>query len=249
MSNIILKLENISKHYNLGTYNHKKFFKIFKSFILNKEDNSDRLISINRVNCEIQRGESVAILGKNGYGKSTLCKLISKVTEPSEGQIMIDGKLIPILDLNFGMELEQSGIENIRFLATLFGLQKNIIDNKISEITEFANLKDFLETPLKKYSNGMRTRLIFSTLIFFPSDIFILDEVLAVSDKSFKNKAIKQIQKINSKGTSILCISHEENIIKSLCEYGYVFTDKGVLSEKLKINDAIELYNATLKKA
>jgi ABC-type polysaccharide/polyol phosphate transport system ATPase subunit len=248
MSDIILKLENISKHYNLGTYNHKKFFKIFKSFIFNKEDNSDRLISINRVNCEIQRGESVAILGKNGYGKSTLCKLISKVTEPSEGQIMIDGKLIPILDLNFGMELEQSGIENIRFLATLFGLQKNIIDSKISEITEFANLKDFLETPLKKYSNGMRTRLIFSTLIFFPSDIFILDEVLAVSDKSFKNKAIKQIQKINSKGTSILCISHEESIIKSLCEYGYVFTDKGVLSEKLKINDAIELYNATLKK-
>ena len=80
MSDIILKLENISKHYNLGTYNHKKFFKIFKSFIFNKEDNSDRLISINRVNCEIQRGESVAILGKNGYGKSTLCKLISKVT-------------------------------------------------------------------------------------------------------------------------------------------------------------------------
>ena len=73
------------------------------------------MISINKVNCEIQRGESVAILGKNGYGKSTLCKLISKVTEPSEGQIMIDGDLIPILDLNFGMELEQTGIENIRF--------------------------------------------------------------------------------------------------------------------------------------
>lgn len=248
MSDIILKLENISKYYNLGTYNHKKFFKIFKSFIFNKEDNSDRLISINKANCEIQRGESVAILGKNGYGKSTLCKLISKVTEPSDGQIMIDGNLIPILDLNFGMELEQTGIENIRFLATLFGLQKEVIENKISEIIEFANLKDFLETPLKKYSNGMRTRLIFSTLIFFPSDIFILDEVLAVSDKSFKDRAIKKIQKINSNGTSILCISHEENIIKSLCQYGYVFTDKGVLSKKLKINDAIDLYNTTLKK-
>jgi len=248
MSKSILKAENLSKFYNLGTYNYQKFFKIFKSYISNKEENSDRLIALKNINLEISKGDSVAILGKNGYGKSTLCKLLSKVTEPSEGQISIDGKIIPLLDLAFGVQLETNGYENIHFLGSLFGIDYEFIESKIDQISEFANLKQFLETPLKKYSSGMRTRLIFSTLIFFPADLFILDEVLAVSDQSFKNRSITEIKNKNKNGTAVICISHEENIIRSLCKQAYVFSQKGILSEKLDIDEAYKLYNLTVKK-
>lgn len=118
----------------------------------------------------------------------------------------------------------------------------------MKKIAEFANISEFIETPLKKYSSGMITRLIFSTLINFPCDLFLLDEVLAVSDQSFKNRAIRELIKKNNDGTSIICISHEENIIRSLCKYAYVFTEKGILSEKLEINEAYELYESTIKK-
>ena len=120
------------------------------------------------------------------------------------------------------------------------------MSNNIDKIEKFADIEGYLDTPLKKYSSGMITRLIFSTLINIPSDLFILDEVLAVSDQSFKNKAISELKKKNENGTAIVCISHEENIIRSICKYGYVFIKKGELSEKLEINEAFKLYQTTI---
>lgn len=248
MSDLILRTNNLSKNYYLGTYDHLKFFKILNQLISNKKDENDKIIALNNINISIEKGESVAILGKNGYGKTTLCKLISEVTEPSSGFIELYGKVVPILALTFGVQFETTGSENIKFLGSMFGVNKNYVEENMAKITEFGNISQFIETPLKKYSSGMITRLIFSTLINFPSDLYLLDEVLAVSDQSFKNRAIKELIKKNNDGASIICISHEEHIIRSLCKYAYVFTQKGVLSEKLDINEAYKLYETTIKK-
>lgn len=248
MSNLILKTRNLSKNYYLGTYNHIKFLQILNQILFNKKNESDKIIALNNINISVEKGESIAILGKNGFGKTTLCKLISEVTEPSSGLIELYGKVVPILALTFGVQLETTGSENIKFLGSMFGVDKNYVEKNMKKIAEFANISEFIETPLKKYSSGMITRLIFSTLINFPCDLFLLDEVLAVSDQSFKNRAIRELIKKNNDGTSIICISHEENIIRSLCKYAYVFTEKGILSEKLEINEAYELYESTIKK-
>ena len=246
MSNIILKTRDLSKSYYLGTYNLLKFYNIMSKYFLKKEKIDDEIIALNKINIEVKKGESVAILGKNGFGKTTLCKLISEVTEPSDGVIEIDGKIVPILALTFGIQIETSGLENINFLGAMFGIDQEYMSNNIDKIEKFADIEGYLDTPLKKYSSGMITRLIFSTLINIPSDLFILDEVLAVSDQSFKNKAISELKKKNENGTAIVCISHEENIIRSICKYGYVFIKKGELSEKLEINEAFKLYQTTI---
>ena len=226
MSNLILKTRNLSKNYYLGTYNHIKFLQILNQILFNKKNESDKIIALNNINISVEKGESIAVLGKNGFGKTTLCKLISEVTEPSSGLIELYGKVVPILALTFGVQLETTGSENIKFLGSMFGVDKNYVEKNMKKIAEFANISEFIETPLKKYSSGMITRLIFSTLINFPCDLFLLDEVLAVSDQSFKNRAIRELIKKNNDGTSIICISHEENIIRSLCEYAYVSLKK-----------------------
>jgi lipopolysaccharide transport system ATP-binding protein len=246
MSKAVLEVVNLSKSYSLGTYNYQKFFQIIKSFF-SKVPLGDRFFAIEDVNFHLKKGEAIAILGKNGFGKSTLCRLLARVTSPDDGIIKINGKVIPILALSFGIQLETSGYENIFFLGSLLGIKKRLIEKKLNSILEFSNLKEFLHTPLKKYSSGMITRLIFSTLIHFPGNIYILDEVLAVSDKNFKKKAVKLILEKVKSGSSVIFISHEEELIRKVCKYGYVFTHKGKLSKRLNIDNAIKLYDKTLK--
>ena len=248
MSNVVLEIKNLSKSYNFGTYNFERFVNIIKSIWNKEHELKNKFQAIDSINLKLHKGEAIAILGKNGYGKSTLCRLLSKITSLDKGEIRINGKIIPVLALNLGIQLETSGHENIYFLGSMLGIKKKIIDKKLNSILDFSNLTEFLDTPLKKYSSGMVTRLIFSTLINFPGDIYILDEVLAVSDQSFKNKSINLMKKKIKSGSSIIFISHEEKIIRQFCKYAYVFTHKGKLSERLKINEAIKLYQKTLKK-
>jgi len=248
MSDPVLVAKNLSKYYNYGTYNFQKLLIIIKSIWDKEKESKDRFYAIDDVSLELYKGEAIAILGKNGFGKSTLCKLLAKVTSLDNGEIRINGKIIPILALTLGINLETTGNENINFIGSLLGIKKKIIDKKMKSIIKFSNLKDFLDTPLKKYSSGMITRLIFSTLINFPGNIYILDEVLAVSDKNFKKKSIKLIQDKIKSGSSAIFISHEEEIIRKVCKHAYVFTHKGRLSKRLKIDDAIKLYEKTLKK-
>ena len=166
------------------------------------------------------------------------------ITEPDEGLISIEGKLIPMLNLHYGIELECTGLENIYFLASSFGFSKNEIDQRISDILSFSEMKRYKDTPLKKYSSGMFTRLVFSTLVNLEGDIILADEILAVSDKEFKSKCIKKFRDLNEEGKTLICISHEQEIISSICKKAYVFTDRGNLSDKLNIDEAYKIYNS-----
>lgn len=245
MSKKIIEIKNLSKKYFIGTYNFQHFKTLL--FSSNKEkkeiDSRNNFSVIKDLNLEINKGESIAILGKNGAGKSTLCKIMARITEPDEGIISIDGKLIPMLNLHYGIELECTGIENIYFLGSSFGFSKKEMDQKISEILNFSEMNRYKDTPLKKYSSGMFTRLVFSTLVNLDGEIVLVDEILAVSDKEFKLKCIKKLKEFNEKGATLICISHEQEVILSLCEKAYVFSEKGILSDKLEINEAYRIYN------
>ena len=246
MSNKVIEIKNLSKKYFIGTYN----FQHFKTLIFSNSDVKKEMISKNNflvlknLNLDIDKGENVAILGKNGSGKSTLCKIMAGITEPDEGLISIEGKLIPMLNLHYGIELECTGLENIYFLASSFGFSKNEIDQRISDILSFSEMKRYKDTPLKKYSSGMFTRLVFSTLVNLEGDIILADEILAVSDKEFKSKCIKKFRDLNEEGKTLICISHEQEIISSICKKAYVFTDRGNLSDKLNIDEAYKIYNS-----
>ncbi len=245
MSKKIIEISNLTKKYFIGTYDFN-FIKNYLKFYLNK--NSEYLENnyfnvLDDINLSISEAEKVAFLGHNGAGKSTLCKIISKITEPDLGQITIRGKTIPMLNLFYGLELECTCLENIHFLCSVYGLKHKEIKNKLDDIVEFSELQKYLNMPLKKFSSGMLTRLVFACLVHTRGDIFIADEILAISDNKFKLKCINKLKKLNQEGKTLICISHEREIITSLCDSAFVFDNKGKLTEKLPIIDAYEIYD------
>jgi ABC-type polysaccharide/polyol phosphate transport system ATPase subunit len=237
MSNEILSVKNLSKSYRLGTYN----LTYLKQLIFEKHK-IKTIQALNNVNLNLDQGETIAILGKNGSGKSTLCKIISRIIEPTSGNISYNGKLVSMLEIGIGIEKEANAIENILFLGGIYGYRKKDIKDKIDEILEFSDLYKFRNTPTKKYSFGMLTRLYFSTLTSFQPDILIADEVLAVSDDEFKKKGINRLLKLKENGTSIIFISHEKPYVKLLCNKAYYFEKPGVISQKVDIDTAFQHY-------
>lgn len=243
MYKISIEFKNVSKEFFLGNFGFKTFFNSIKKLLkIESKSNKKSFMALNNINLSINSGETVAFLGRNGFGKSTLLKLLAGLTSPSVGTIWIKGKVMPMLYLNSGIVIEATAKENISFISSLFSNTK-LNQFKINEILNFAELKEFENTPVKKFSSGMITRLSFSTMIMQDFDILIADEVLAVSDQKFKDKCIKKIIELQKEGKTILFVSHEEEIVLRLCKKAFVFLEKGKISEKLDILDAYKIYN------
>jgi lipopolysaccharide transport system ATP-binding protein len=245
MPKTVVEINELNKSYFIGSYNFKKlknliFNNVEKNNLIKRNEN---FLALKNINLNIKDNENIALIGENGMGKSTLCKIIAGITEPDSGSIKIDGKIIPMLNLHYGIELECTGLENIYFLGSAFGASKTMIEKKLDEILEFSETKKYLNTQLKKYSSGMFTRLVFSTLVHLEGDIIIADEILAVSDQRFKEKCIEKLKDLNNQGKSLICVSHEQNIISKICTKAYVFLEQGVISEKLDIEEAYDYYN------
>lgn len=171
------------------------------------------------VSFSINKGDSVAIMGVNGSGKSTLLKTISHIIEPTSGFVRTRGRIVSLLDVGAGFHPELTGQENIYLNATVFGMTKTEIDTKYPEIVEFAELRnDFLQTPLKRYSSGMRVRLGFAVAIHANANILIMDEVLAVGDAGFREKCFEKLGQIKESGITILIVSHFLSHVKRLAD-------------------------------
>ena len=246
MHSIAIKVKNLTKEYQINVLDYKSFkkdlinfFKLDNFFKFN--ENNNRILALDNLNFEISKGDIVALIGENGAGKSTFLKILSDITEPTSGEISYEGKLIAMLTLNAGLVGECTSKENIYFLASMYGYSKKEIDHKFEEIINFAEIEKFIETPMKKFSSGMTTRLVFSTISNFKPDILVADEILANSDENFKYKCIDKMKELNSDGTTILFVSHEEKLIKNLCNYGIYFK-KGKTSKKKEINECISEY-------
>ena len=204
---------------------------VTKTFRLSKkigdENNEKNLIhALNEVSFSVKKGEILGVIGRNGSGKTTLLRTISGIYKPTNGEIIINGKVAPILQIGIGFKNEITAEENILMYGLLLGLEKAKIKKRIETILEFADLKDFRKMKLKHFSNGMRTRLAFSTAMQVESDIFLVDEILAVGDMDFKQKSFAEFIRLKKEGKTIIHTTHNLSAMETFSDK-ILFLDKG----------------------
>lgn len=214
MSNHILKIQNISKTFRIPTENSLR--SCFFNFNKNKKYREFK--ALKNISLRVKRGEWLGIIGKNGSGKSTLLKIIAGIYQSDSGRVLREGKIVPFLELGIGFNQELSARENIYLNGTILGITKKEIDKKFNDIVDFAEIKDFLDTPLKNFSSGMKVRLAFSIAIQVNADIYLLDEILAVGDFIFKKKCKEVFQKMQDSEKTVLFVSHSTDSIKKYCD-------------------------------
>lgn len=203
----VLQIENLSKSYQIGEYG-----------VFGVKSQNQKIDALQNVSFEVNQGEVLGIIGKNGAGKSTLLKLLSQITLPSAGVIRAKGKIASLLEVGTGMHPELTGRENIFLNGAILGMNKAEIKSKFDEIVQFSECEAFIDTPIKRYSSGMKVRLGFAVAVFLDAEIIIIDEVLAVGDAGFQTKAIQKIMDITADGSkTILFVSHNMASVKSLC--------------------------------
>ena len=214
----VIVIENLTKEYKLGQFDGGTFQSELKSRLTGKKDNK-KFIALNGISLEIKKGEKVGIIGANGAGKSTLLKLISRITSPSGGCIKIKGRVSGMLEIGAGFNGELTGRENIYLNGAILGMSKAEIDSKLSDIIEFSECSEFIDTPVKRYSSGMFVKLAFSVAAHLDADIILMDEVLAVGDAAFQKKCIDKMNTLAKDGKkTILFVSHNMQTIKELCD-------------------------------
>lgn len=202
-------------------------------------------MALNGIDLTIYQGEAVGIIGSNGAGKSTMLKLLSKVTAPTEGEIDIYGRIASMLEVGTGFNGELTGRENVYMNGAILGMTKQEIDAKMEQIIEFSEVREFIDTPVKRYSSGMFVKLAFSVAAHLDSEIMIMDEVLAVGDMAFQTKCLDKMREAaNKEGRTVLYVSHNMNTIRKLCDRCIVL-DKGTVAFDGDVEKAIEVYLGT----
>ena len=241
---ITVKVENLSKCYRIGVKDemHDSFVSAMFDFVksplkkyrkyrsLYKFDNidlttdsnlesnpSDIIWALRDVSCEVYKGEVLGIIGKNGAGKSTLLKILSKITDPTKGSAVIYGKVSSLLEVGTGFHPELTGRENVYLNGTILGMAKKEIDQKFDEIVDFSGVERFIDTPVKRYSSGMKVRLGFSVAAHLEPEVLVVDEVLAVGDFEFQKKCLGKMETVAQEGRTVLFVSHNMAAISKLC--------------------------------
>ncbi|NVJ64072.1 MAG: ABC transporter ATP-binding protein [Flavobacteriaceae bacterium] len=261
MSNkVVLKVENVSKQYRLGlvgtrTLSHD--INRWWAFLRGKEDpylkigetndralkrSSDYVWSLRGINFDVAQGEVIGIIGKNGAGKSTLLKILSRVTGPTTGRVMANGRIGALLEVGTGFHPELTGRENIFLNGAILGMKKLEIALKLDEIIDFSGCERYIDTPVKRYSSGMKVRLAFAVAAFLEPEILIVDEVLAVGDAEFQKKAIGKMQDVSrGEGRTVLFVSHNMSAIKELCTRS-ILLENGMVSNIGFTGDIVNEY-------
>lgn len=207
-----------------------------------QRSNGETFMALNGIDLTIYQGEAVGIIGRNGAGKSTLLKLLSQVTAPTEGDIDIYGRIASMLEVGTGFNGEMTGRENVYMNGAILGMTKAEIDAKMEDIIEFSEVREFIDTPVKRYSSGMYVKLAFSVAAHLDSEIMIMDEVLAVGDMAFQKKCLDKMREAADKeGRTVLYVSHNMNTIRQLCERCIVL-EKGKVIFEGNVDEAIALY-------
>jgi lipopolysaccharide transport system ATP-binding protein len=235
---IAIKVENLSKCYRIGMKDdmHDSFAKSVVSFIksplknyrkhrslykfddIGTDSNSPDIIwAVRDVSFEIKEGEIVGIIGVNGAGKSTLLKILSRITDPTRGQVKLRGRISSLLEVGTGFHPELTGRENVYLNGTILGMKKKELDLKFDEIVDFSGVEKFIDTPVKRYSSGMKVRLAFAVAAHLEPEILLIDEVLAVGDVSFQKKCLSKMEDVSSCGRTVLFVSHNMQAVTRLC--------------------------------
>ena len=202
----------------------------------------DRFMALNGIDLEVRQGEALGIIGKNGAGKSTLLKILCQITAPTEGTVTIRGRIASMLEVGTGFHGEMTGRENVYLNGAILGMSKAEIDAKMQDIIDFSEVRDFIDTPVKRYSSGMFVKLAFSVAAHLDNEILIMDEVLAVGDMEFQSKCLKKMREAAQvEGRTVLYVSHNMNTIRHLCSRCIVL-DEGRVVFDGDVDQAIAIY-------
>ena len=237
-----IRIKNLTKQYKIYSSPLKRIFdtvfhrKSYKEFTALKD-----------ITVDIPKGEVIGILGKNGSGKSTLLKIITGVAKQTSGEIETNGKISAMLELTSGFDPELTGMENIYLKAISMGISKSEIEKKIKDITDFADIGDYIDRPVRTYSSGMKSRLGFAVSVNVDPDILVVDEVLAVGDDIFKLKCIEKMKQFRKQGKTILFVSHSLFTVKAFCTMG-LWINEGNMMAYGDLGSVILQYEDFLKK-
>jgi lipopolysaccharide transport system ATP-binding protein len=244
----VIKVENLSKRYRLGVVNRDMLYKDLQSRwakFRGKEDpnapigfkhdkrleHGDEFWALRNVDLEVKEGEILGIIGRNGAGKSTLLKILSQITAPTEGRIKVKGRIASLLEVGTGFHPELTGRENVYLNGAILGMTRREVTSKFDEIVAFAEIDDFIDTPVKRYSSGMYVRLAFAVAAHLEPEILIVDEVLAVGDAEFQKKCLGKMKAVSGQGRTVIFVSHNMQAVESLCQEA-LWMDSGTIETR-----------------
>lgn len=256
MADLAIKIENLKKQYTLGAIGGQTLNAELQSWwarVRGREDPNTpigqdtsnygkKFWALKGIDLEISKGEAVGIIGANGAGKSTLLKILSRVTAPTSGDIWIDGRIASMLEVGTGFHGELTGRENIYMNGAILGMSRKEVDAKIESIIDFSECREFIDTPVKRYSSGMYVKLAFAVASHLDAEIMVMDEVLAVGDMAFQKKSLDKMGSEASEGKTVLYVSHNMATIRRLCSRCVVL-DKGKIIFDGDVERAIDVYS------
>jgi lipopolysaccharide transport system ATP-binding protein len=266
MTDLAIKVENLSKRYRIGLQDARQetlvgtaaawlksplnnFRRLRRLNAFADEEAEDIIWALRDVSFAVKHGEVVGIIGRNGAGKSTLLKILSRITPPTRGRVVLNGRVASLLEVGTGFHPELTGRENIYLNGAILGMRKAEIDRKFDEIVGFAEVSKFIDTPVKRYSSGMRVRLAFAVAAHLEPEILLVDEVLAVGDVEFQKKSLGKMETIAKTGRTVLFVSHNMGSIRSLCKHG-ILLQQGQLTLYDHIDKVVSQYlQSTVNKA
>lgn len=241
MEDYAIEVDNLTIRFNLASEkvdNLKEYvIKLVKKELIFQE-----FLALQDVSLKVKKGEAWALIGVNGSGKSTLLKAISGILKPYKGTIKVNGEIAPLIELGAGFDSNLTARENIYLNGTVLGNSKKFMDEHFDEIVDFAELWDFLDTPIKNFSSGMSARLGFSIATMVKPDILIVDEILAVGDFLFQQKCMDRMSKLMGSGTTLLFVSHNIGTVKKICDHA-LWLDKGHVKMSGEVEEVCKAYS------
>jgi len=238
---LAVEARDVSKHYRLGE--HLSLSNTIARIARHPFQRVERHMfeALHEVSFEVRRGECFGLVGGNGSGKSTVLHLLSGVTVPTAGEIVVRGRVMPFLQVGAGFHPELTGRENIRLFGTIMGIDPEIVNDSIDRVAEFAEIEEFIDTPNKRYSDGMQARLSFAIALVFPSHIYVFDEVLAVVDDEFRERCLNAIRQLVADGRTVLFVSHNMEQVEAVCNRA-MWLDHGHVRAYGETHEVAEAY-------
>jgi lipopolysaccharide transport system ATP-binding protein len=244
-----IRIEHLTKRYTLGAMRHETMLREAVLNLLRRRGRREEtILALDDVDFGVDVGEVVGIIGRNGAGKSTLLKVLSKITYPTSGRVRVRGRVASLIEVGTGFHDELTGRENIYLNGSILGMRKREIDERIDQIIDFSGVEKFVDTPIKRYSSGMRLRLGFAVAAHMDPDVLFVDEVLAVGDAEFQKKCLNAMDELRSGGRTVLFVSHNMAAIENLCPRT-LWIDAGKIRMDASTDQVIAKYLATFSES